>query len=280
MPQANELLGASYQLYYRALTNETILRTVRYALPMALHTHVQTVAPTTAFTSTRLLEQTSRSRSGGEAANSTLGGPANMLSRDVQLVHPSFLRSVYKTDEYIPVAMDKNSLGIVGFEYEYPSQDDLETFMDNFRFEGAAATFYHVLSDPGVGGPYHLGKAANFETQYSIVISYPTPVIFYTASGGNPPQIWPNGRPSPGDPYFKWLDHMLNLPTVPQTINVGYGTYETTIPTEYAAALCLLFAELGVRGASVLAGSGYSGVGGGDCVHFYTIFPASCTCGI
>src|SRR6266702_1753819 len=45
--QANKLLGASYQLYRRAETNDTaILRTVGYALPTVLHAHVQTVAPT------------------------------------------------------------------------------------------------------------------------------------------------------------------------------------------------------------------------------------------
>src|SRR6266702_8220984 len=37
--QANELLGASYQLYQHAGTNDTILRTVGYALPTVLHTH-------------------------------------------------------------------------------------------------------------------------------------------------------------------------------------------------------------------------------------------------
>ena len=51
--QANDLLGASYQLYYHAVTNATILRTVSYALPAVLHTHVRTIVPTTAFTSFR-----------------------------------------------------------------------------------------------------------------------------------------------------------------------------------------------------------------------------------
>jgi tripeptidyl-peptidase-1 len=74
--QANKLLGASYQLYYHPGTNETILRTVGYALPAALHIHVQTIAPTTAFTSMRLLqpEEMPRSRSGG-AVNATSGEP-------------------------------------------------------------------------------------------------------------------------------------------------------------------------------------------------------------
>jgi len=51
--QANDLLGASYQLYRHAETNETIPRTVSYAFPAALplHGHVQTVAPMIYFAS-------------------------------------------------------------------------------------------------------------------------------------------------------------------------------------------------------------------------------------
>ena len=45
--QANELFGASYQLYRHTETNDTIIRTVDYAIPAVLHTHIQAVAPTT-----------------------------------------------------------------------------------------------------------------------------------------------------------------------------------------------------------------------------------------
>ena len=80
--QANKLLGASYELYYHAWANDTILRTVSYALPAVLHMHVKTITPTTAFTSTRLLQKTRHSHSGEEApANVTSGAPSDVLSR-------------------------------------------------------------------------------------------------------------------------------------------------------------------------------------------------------
>jgi hypothetical protein len=50
--------------------------------------------------------------------------------------------------------------------------------------------------------------------------------------------------------------------------------------------LCELFAELGVRGVSILVASNSAGVGLGNCkdtqgnVQFYTSFPASCMCGV
>ena len=57
--KANKMLGASYELYCHAWTNGTILRTAGYALPAILHMHVKTIVPTTAFTSTRLLDRKS-----------------------------------------------------------------------------------------------------------------------------------------------------------------------------------------------------------------------------
>ena len=279
---ANELLAASYQFYHHSESNETILRTVSYALPTALHTHVQTIAPTTAFTSTRLLEQTPRSRSGGAAANLTLGGPVNISSRDISYVHPSYLRSVYGTSEYIPESMERNRLALVGFDNDYPRKSDVEDFMSNFDKEAVAgAIFDYIPVNPGAG-LFNPTERAGYRTQYSVAMSYPTPVIYFIV-GGHPPLLFSSGWPTPDDPYLGWLNYMISLESVPQTISIGSSTSETTIPQQYAAAVCLLFGVLGARGSTVLTDSGNMGVGLGDCldpsgdVHFYTIFPASCT---
>jgi tripeptidyl-peptidase-1 len=70
--KANKLLGASYQLYQHAETNETIVRTVSYSLPEALHAHVQTVAPTTYFASPRTVWQTLRKRGSSGAGDGSI----------------------------------------------------------------------------------------------------------------------------------------------------------------------------------------------------------------
>jgi len=52
--QASELLSASHQLYPLAGTNDTtVLRAIGYALPAVLRTHMQTIAQTSYFASTR-----------------------------------------------------------------------------------------------------------------------------------------------------------------------------------------------------------------------------------
>ncbi len=54
VPQASELLGALYQRYRLAGTNDTtVLHAIGYTLPAVLCTHIQTVALTSYFASTR-----------------------------------------------------------------------------------------------------------------------------------------------------------------------------------------------------------------------------------
>jgi tripeptidyl-peptidase-1 len=92
--QANELLGATYELYRHAETNNTILRTISYALPAALESHVQTVVPTTYFgsESPRTLRKTPHMRPGGAAA---VGAPRGVTSRDDEDIEPEYLRWLY-----------------------------------------------------------------------------------------------------------------------------------------------------------------------------------------
>ena len=57
--QANEL-GTSYRLYRNTKTNEAIIHTVGYALPVVLHSQIQDIAPTTYFISAQVMQQTPR----------------------------------------------------------------------------------------------------------------------------------------------------------------------------------------------------------------------------
>jgi tripeptidyl-peptidase-1 len=287
--QANKLLGASYELYYHPGTDETILRTVGYALPEALHIHVQTIAPTTAFTSMHLLkpEESPRSRSGG-SVNATLGEPVNISPRRQDLIIvPSILREVYGTVAYSPAAADRNKLGIVGFKNEVPSAADLSDFMTEFRTDALAIASIITVEPLKRNINGQVGRQANFNVQYALALAYPTPIIYYMNTQRSDLQLLP-GSPLPdprGDMYLVWLDHMLSKPqpSIPQTIVLGFaGTPEPSITAEYAIALCRLFARLGVLGASVLVPSGDDGAGK-DCRlgnGFYTTFPASWMCGV
>jgi tripeptidyl-peptidase-1 len=84
---------------------------------------------------------------------------------------------------------------------------------------------------------------------------------------------------------YRWVNHVLAQPDLPQVISTSYGDDEQTVPFSYATAVCNGFAQLGARGISLFFGSGDSGVGTpGDCVAndgsnkstFLATFPSTC----
>ncbi|KAH8988390.1 subtilisin-like protein [Lactarius akahatsu] len=271
--QANDLLGASYRVYQHAETKDRILRTVGYALPAVLHGHVRTVAPTTYFGSPRTPQQTPRnhaSRAAAALAESASGEVVKSLSSRMILSTPSYLRHLYNMMEYVPAATLQNTLGVAGYFGDYPRQEDLTTFMENYRSDGATATFSLIqVGDEAL--PNEPNHEASSNIQYTAALTYPTPQTFYST---------PNGEES----YLVWANYVLAQQDIPQTISTSYGGDEQDFNEAYAIEVCRLFAMLGARGASVLYGSGNDGVGRRPCivndgtgrVQFLPMFPASC----
>ncbi|KAH9045018.1 subtilisin-like protein [Lactarius hengduanensis] len=281
--QANQMLGASYQLYRHAKVNDTIIRTVSYALPNVLHAHIQAVAPTTYFASARTLRRRPVDAAAVLAESETASGePVTVLSSRAGRVTPSQLRWMYKTFAYVPTAADRNTLGVSGFQKDYPSEKDLITFMTNLRYDvqpPGLATFAVELVNGGEYDPNSPGMEANIDVQQASAMVYPTPIIFYSIGGTGKKSD--SGEPIPGDMYLESLDYLLQKAVIPQTISTSYGANEWYVPPEYARALCILFAQLGARGVTVLYSTGDHGVGE-DCkdesgnVRFAAEFPASC----
>ena len=281
--QANQLLGASYQLYRNSKTNDTIIRTVGYALPAELHTRIRTVAPTTFFPSTRGTRQAPRKLTFGEAqmqAQVASGKP--LTARQNPRITPNFLRWLYKTEYYHPFVPSENTLGILGIDDDYPSKLDLTHFMVRYRYEARNADFTVIQWNGGGYNPNHPGDGSSIGTQYTSAMAYPTELIFYSIGGDTE---WENGRPTAEDMYLVWLNKILEQQFPPQTISIEYGHSERDLPFDYADSLCELFAQLGLRGITVLVASGQDGVGAGNCVNaegdvqFIPEFPSTCTCG-
>ncbi|KAI9445624.1 subtilisin-like protein [Lactarius psammicola] len=281
--RANDILGASYQLYQHFKTNRTVIRTISYSLPEALHEHINTVAPTTYFGSPRT-KWTKRgmrpsgvvaARTDAETTEPTVGpstGPK------VVEVTPSYLRLLYKTSGYVPAALEKNAFGIAGYSQEYPSPWDLWDFMKEFRTDGMDATYTVEEVNGGGYDPDRPGSEASVDLQYAEAITYPTRNIYYSTGG----EMFKEDD----DPYLHWLEYVIKQEKIPQTISTAYGDPEVDHPIEYAKSVCRLFAQLGSRGVSVLFASGDAGVGEGDCVvedtsgnelvRFLPVFPATC----
>ncbi|KAH8976516.1 subtilisin-like protein [Lactarius hatsudake] len=285
--RANELLGASYQLYRLAGTNDTaILRTVGYALPKVLHAHVKTVAPTTFFASPRTLQLTPHghsARAAGARGKAASRGPVSVVSSRDEDTTPEELRRLYNTYTYKPTALTKNAIGILGYGNEFPSPTDLNMFMTVFRPDSDLddVTFTVELVNGGQYEPSWPSFEANLDVQYAQAIAYPTPHIFYSIGGTLKWKLVDN-QPVVGDFFLMWMAYLVVKETIPQTMSASYIVNEKDVPAEYARSVCHMFMQLGARGVSILFSSGDDGVGVGNCqdasgrVKFIPKFPATC----
>ena len=283
--QANKLLGASYQHYRHTETNDTILRTMSYALPEALQDLVQTVAPTTYFHPPRTLRESSRLHlSAAEAVNAPRGVVTARQNDNNGTVTPFYLRELYNTMNYVPNATETNVVGIAGFLGLYPRKDDIDPFMDIYRHDAVGIRFSVVQIN---GGGYSTGEpttVGDVNMEYSLAMTYPIDHVYYS-TGGEPPFKPDSSTPTQNnEPYLEFLSYLLEGPNIPQTITSGYADDEQTVPMDYAIAVCNLFAQVAARGTSVVVDSGYFGVGNGNCdandgsgkVRFQPQFPATC----
>jgi tripeptidyl-peptidase-1 len=160
LTKANALLGASYQNYRHTETNESVIRTVGYSLPVALHEHVQTVAPTTYFGLPRPQRQPSKlafntpTLPDGDLELQDLSAtfsPGDLVpSNCSSIITPTCLRLLYKTWAYEPRAKSKNKIGITGYLKQYASYSDLTAFLTRFRKDAATANFSVVTVNGGV----------------------------------------------------------------------------------------------------------------------------------
>ena len=168
LTKANSLLGAEYQFYRHAETNETVIRTISYALPTALHDYIQTVAPTTYFGAPRALRRTSKVVLDGpklpngdlelQDASATFVSGSPVPPSCSFAITPTCLRMLYNTLTYSPQATSKNKLGVTEYLQQFANQSDLTKFLTRFRSDAVPARLSvvtvnggtHNQSQPGV----------------------------------------------------------------------------------------------------------------------------------
>ena len=192
-----------------------------------------------------LLQLTPSGRYGREAANVTSGEPSDVpLRRDSLHIMSSFLRWLYRMPLSYPAAAGRNIPGIAGFGDERPDPIDQFLFMTVYRSDmnpNAAVVNVMPVND-GADNESPPGERGNLDTQYSVALTFLTPVVYYTA--GRTRDISPSDNANSGDQYFQWLRNLTNELIIPQTISVPYFTREPDLPLEYTNRLCFMFAQV------------------------------------
>ena len=127
--QAERILGAKYDTYYHADSDDYVVRTMNYSLPAILHEHIAVVAPTTYFGTMKSMKATSFIQSQPSNTSDELHGPdpsTTVPASCSRVITPTCLQDLYGTSNYVPSATNTNSLGIAGYLNEFANDADLQ----------------------------------------------------------------------------------------------------------------------------------------------------------
>ncbi|KAJ9603206.1 hypothetical protein H2200_012501 [Cladophialophora chaetospira] len=291
-----QLLDTKYSVYEHQ-DGTRLVRTTSWSLPQALHEHITTIQPTTAFLRANPKGKTvldvpidvdlAQAVKVADAANTTtIRGACNFGG-----MTPKCLRTLYNTINYKPQVPNNNSIAFNNFLGEVSNRSDARTFLQNFRPDAVDSAYAGTQISIN-GGAYDNGTApagieGNLDLETILGLVYPTPVTLYT-TGGEPPFNADKFTPTnTNEPYLTWLLFLRDqdLSTIPKVISTSYGDHEQTVPPSYAKTVCNQFAALGAQGISLFFSSGDFGVGANSsCVTndgknrtaFMPSFPASC----
>ncbi|KAH8992820.1 subtilisin-like protein [Lactarius hatsudake] len=323
---AERLLDTEYHVYKHP-SGVKQLGCHSYSVPEHISDHVEIIKPTVHFNHrvsedpTRLRKRANPSHLGqpfsgqGPKTNGAKVDAAFTLANCDQFITPECLRALYNF-HYTPVAIAKNSYGIVEFTPQAFLATDLDLFFTNFSSKQIGQRPTLVSIDGGVvqtvAQSFNFNGESDLDLEYAMVLTNPQPITllqtgdlaegagfdnwldavdgsFCTFEGGDDPNqdgIYPD--PLPGGFNQSESCGIIKPPFV---VSVSYGQDEGTATHRYATRQCNEYGKLGLLGTTVLYSSGDNGVAGfggvcqnssgvddsPDAVRFNPGFPGSCS---
>ncbi|KDR84041.1 hypothetical protein GALMADRAFT_693836 [Galerina marginata CBS 339.88] len=300
---AEKMLDTTYHVWEHTDSGDRLVRTTSYSLPSNLHSHVDVIQPTTMFgrfkgqksTIFKIEDAPSLLDKVAEAVPIALGD-ATGVTVDPSCnttITISCLQQLYNAVGYVPSANSRNSIGITGYLEEFANIQDLQSFFAEQRPDALNSSFDFQSVKGGLDTQNlsQAGAEANLDVQFAFGISHPIPATFFSTAGRPPFDPDLKTPTNTNEPYTDWLDFILGQDNPPLTISTSYGDDEQTVPESFARRACQGFAQLGVRGVSLMFSSGDAGVGDGNsnpatqkCItndglnatKFLPAFPAGC----
>lgn len=267
--KAESLLQAKYTLF-RGADNKATARTLEYSLPQLLHDHIDTIQPTTVF---------STDMGGGPKQGYIAQAPldrraaAKACPNDVT---PECINRYYNVDY---TGRGSQSLAVTGFLDISASHNDAATFLNTYFTQGIGMDFADVTigKDVVANNERNASLEGNLDTQIALSVGHPSPVTYL--------MVGPNTGPDPsqqfGDQLITFGQWMNGAEDPPKVISSSYLASEPRDADDYIKRICDEFMKAGARGITVLFCSGDFGVSGlnyqDTCPDGYVpTFPASC----
>lgn len=289
--KVESLLDAEFH-HYVGEDGQHVIRTLRYTIPSRLSESIDMIQPTTRFPQLRPLRSF-------VLPQQSPYPPASQHSVDVShavdldwaacnsSVTPICLRRLYGLDQYSLPNNSSYSIGIAGFLNQYARHSDWHLFADKYAPWANSTTFTAVGSNPQED--LHTNVEASLDIQYAMALAPHVPMVFYSTPGQGPlvPDAdQPNTELNENEPFLEHLQALVELDDrdLPSVFSYSYGENEQSVPRDYAIHVCKMFAQLGVRGVSILISSGDDGPGSSCAANdgsyetkYLPTFPASCS---
>jgi len=240
--QVEALLHTTYHVYTHAASKSTVVRCEAYSLPADVAQHVDLVAPTTHFPSTRapLLQQ-------------PVAAPLATT--------PKVLRKIYELGNATGGQAPANRMAVTGFIKEYFQQGSFTKFYSEFGDSlpsGKTAPNIALKGDAPTGVCIPLDTCERLLLLLLLLLVLVIMLLLvlmlmpacrciesmldieYSSSTGNgvPAEFWGFSGMSPdnkkNEPMLKWLTAVAAAPdaTVPQLFSTSYGEDEDSVHTD------------------------------------------------
>ncbi|KAJ7875520.1 family S53 protease [Mycena olivaceomarginata] len=263
--QANKMFAAEFSTFQNQDTNQTVVRTLSYSVPIALQAGINWVHPTVNFPVVKtpsVLNLTSKAVSKRAYTTNT------SVSADCRANAswtPACLQELYGIPS-TPPQPAANSFGVSGFQNGFANERDLKQFLGTYRPDmNPNTTFDLITLDGGVNNqlPADAGIFEGADIQYAIGLTTGVPVTFISTGT------------LPDDVFTEMLDQaqfLISMEKPPQTIvNGNQGSLEFQVSSQFAISLCNAYAQLAARGVSYIVN-----VGEGCTPGVNPPFPATC----
>lgn len=302
--QAEALLNTKYSLFRNEHGRE-IIRTLEYSVPKHLAGIIQTIHPTTRFEGPegqRL--PTLPTKSNMQRMSPAKATMVDDALQDLAIPHtshpqtcnasitPDCLRDLYGLGTLTSLMTSNYSLGISGFLNQFARWSDWGTFADSYApWIQKGSNFSVVMLNGGVNPQNDFKNhslEASLDIQYAMALAPNIPTVYYSTPGRGPlvPEIeQPSLSHNSNEPYLDQLTYLIDLPDeeLPKVLSYSYGENEQSVPKDYAVQICTVFAQLAIRGVSIIFSSGDAGPGdacltndGQERLRFMATFPATC----
>ncbi|KAI0367269.1 family S53 protease [Pilatotrama ljubarskyi] len=271
--KASALLDAKFSVFNHTPSGSSFVRTLSYSIPTDLEGHLDFIHPTTTFAQPfkgpvlNFVPASEHRRA--RAVNDTSGDvPASCSSE----ITPACLQALYGIPSDA-ANVTTNQLAVSGFIQQFANQEDLSTFLANFRLDMPSSTTFSVETLDGGEDPQDrslAGIEANLDTQYTVGVATGVPTVFISVGPDNADGV---------AGFLDIIEFLLGETDQPKVLTTSYGFNEPELDAPTANQLCNAYMQLGARGTSILFSSGDGGVAGTQaegCTVFVPTMPSAC----